>query len=63
MAEDPSLVNSEDGRHELVRRYDLARRDAGTATLSRCMRVLKDQRLGLPSLKTGYIYCMYNVYI
>ena len=26
------------------RRYDLARRDAGIATLSRCMRVLKDQK-------------------
>ena len=27
-----------------LRRYDLARRDAGIATLSRCMRVLKDQK-------------------
>jgi len=43
IAEDPSLINSEDARLELLRRYDLARRDAGTATLSRCMRVLKDQ--------------------
>ena len=29
-----------------MRRYDLARRDAGTATVSRCMRVMKDQQLG-----------------
>jgi hypothetical protein len=30
----------------LRRRYDLARRDAGSATLSRCIRVMKDQQLG-----------------
>lgn len=43
IAEDPSLINTENVRLELLRRYDLARRDAGSATLSRCIRVMKDQ--------------------
>lgn len=33
-------------RLERCRRYDLARRDAGTVTVNQCIRVLKDQPLG-----------------